>query len=164
MPTISAFCEAVEETAVAQMMAGSSWLFPAVESLHLVGMILLVGSITVFDLRLLGLAMRRESVSHLAARLLPATWAAFGVMAVSGTLLFTSDAVAKYCTNPVFGIKLLLLLLAGVNMLAFHFAIHRSAGAWDESPSTPLWAKLVGSFSVILWACVVFAGRWIGFY
>lgn len=107
-------------------MGGSSWAFPAVETIHLPAMILLVGSITVFDLRLLGFALKREPVSQLAERLLPFTWTAFGVMALTGSLLFTSDAVIKYCPNPAFRIKLLLILLAGINMSVFHFTIYRN--------------------------------------
>jgi hypothetical protein len=160
---LSAFCEAAEGTAVGEAIRASTWLFPTIETTHLVAMVLLVGSITAFDLRLLGLAMRCESVSHLAERLLPCTWSAFGVMIVTGALMFTSDAVVKYCFNPALGIKLLLMVLAGVNMALFHFTIYRRVAAWDKAGTPPLSAKLVGSFSVLLWASVVCAGRWIGF-
>ena len=71
-------------------MATSSWLFPAVETIHLCAMVVLVGSITAFDLRLLGLIMKRESVSQLADQLLSFTWSAFGIMILTGALLFTS--------------------------------------------------------------------------
>jgi hypothetical protein len=163
MTAMSTFCHAVAKSSVAGFMGGSSWAFPTVETIHLSAMILLVGSITVFDLRLLGLALKRDPVSQLAERLLPFTWTAFGVMALTGTLLFTSDAVVKYCPNPAFRIKLLLILLAGINMSVFHFTIYRNVSKWDHEPSPPLWAKLVGTFSVALWAGVVVAGRWIGF-
>lgn len=160
---VSAFCQAMQDSLVGQAVRGSSWMFPAIETTHLTAMVLLVGSITVFDLRLLGLTMRGQSVSQLAERLLPATWFAFGIMILTGALMFSSDSVEKYCPNPAFHIKLVLLLLAGLNMSVFHFTVHRSVAEWDESHATPLWAKLVGSFSVLLWAGVVFAGRWIGF-
>jgi hypothetical protein len=123
----------------------------------------MVVTITVFDLRLLGVALRREPVSEVAERLLPSTWAAFAIMAISGTLLFTSDPVVKYCHNPAFGIKLILILLAGLNMSVFQFTIYKKVSVWDGAPSPPIWAKLVGTFSVVLWAGVVVAGRWIGF-
>ena len=159
----AAFCRAIEISTVGKAINGSSWLFPGVETIHMAAMVLLVGSITAFDLRLLGLVMRRESVLQLAARLLPCTWSAFGVSLLTGTLLFTSQAATKYCFNPAFRIKILLILLAGVNMTVFHFAIFRNVSKWDEAPATPLWAKLSGSCSVLLWAGVVIAGRWIGF-
>lgn len=158
----SSFCHAVTRTGVAHAMSESSWLFPTVETIHLAAMVVLVGSITVFDLRLLDFVLRRERVSELAERLLPTTWTAFAVMAVTGTLLFTSEPVTKYCPNPSFQIKLVLIALAGLNMSIFHFTIYRHVSEWNEKP-TPVWAKLVGSLSVLLWASVVVAGRWIGF-
>jgi len=160
---LSTFCHAVEKTSVAHWMGGSSWAFPAIETLHLTAMVLLVGSISVFDLRLLGFALRRESVSRLAEQLLPPTWIAFGIMAITGTLLFTADPVTKYCPNPALRIKLVLIFLAGLNMSIFHFTVYRTVSKWDTAPAPPVWAKLVGTFSVVLWAGVVIAGRWIGF-
>jgi hypothetical protein len=77
--------------------------------------------------------------------------------------LFTTQANSKYCGNGAFQIKLLLILLAGINMAMFHFTVYRSVEKWDTTTATPLWAKLVGSISVLLWAGVVVAGRWIGF-
>ena len=162
MDAMTGFCKAVEKTAIANAMANSSWLFPTVETIHLAAMVLLVGSITVFDLRLLGIVLKRERVSELAGRLLPPTWGAFATMAVTGALLFASDPVHKYCPNPSFRIKLVLILLAGLNMSVFHFTIYRSVSKWDAA-SPPLWAKMVGTLSVVLWAGVVVAGRWIGF-
>jgi hypothetical protein len=163
MADFTAFCQSVEKTSVAQAMANSSWLFPAVETIHLAAMVFLVGSISALDLRLLGLILRRERVPRLAERLLPFTWTAFATMVVTGTLLFGSDPVHKYCPNPSFRLKLELIVLAGVNMSIFHLTVYRSVHKWDSAPSPPLWAKMVGTFSVILWAGVVVAGRWIGF-
>jgi hypothetical protein len=163
MVDLAAFCGWVEKTPIGQTMGNSSWLFPAVETIHHSAMVLLVGSISAFDLRLLGLILRRERVSQLARRLLPITWTAFALMAVTGSLLFSSDPAHKYCPNSAFQLKLLLILLAGLNMMVFHFTIYVSVQKWDTAASPPLWAKMVGTFSVLLWAGVVVAGRWIGF-
>ena len=163
MVGLTAFCESVERTSIAQAMANSSWLFPAVATIHLTAMALLVGSISAFDLRLLGLILTRERVSRLAERLLPFTWSAFAIMAITGFLLFGSDPVHKYCPNPSFRIKLVLIALAGVNMSIFHLTVYRTVHKWDTARSPPLWAKMVGTFSVALWAGVIIAGRWIGF-
>jgi len=156
-------CHAIQLTQFSRVVDTSRWLWPALNTVHLLAMALLVGSIGAFDLRLLNLAWRREPVSYLAERLLPATWSAFGLMILTGTMLFVSEPQTKYCFNPAFRIKLLLILLAGVNMSVFHFTIYRSVSKWDQAISTPLWAKLVGIFSLLLWAGVVIAGRWIGF-
>ena len=160
---LSDFCNAVQFSSFGQAIDGSAFWWPFIETIHLIALVLLVGSISAFDVRLLGLAMRRVPVSQLAERLLPCTWYAFAVSILTGSLLFISEAQTKYCFNPAFRIKLLLILLAGINMSVFHFTIYRSVSKWDAAPVTPLWAKLVGSASVLLWAGVVIAGRWIGF-
>jgi Family of unknown function (DUF6644) len=159
------FCQAVETTSLHRVMSSTNWYFPVVETFHHLGMVLLVGSVTLFDLRLLGVAMKGQSVSRLADRLLPATWSGFALMLVTGTLLFVTSPLSGqvYCPNSTFQLKLVLIGLAGLNMAVFHFTVYRRVGEWDKAESTPLGAKLVGSLSVILWAGVVMAGRWIGF-
>jgi uncharacterized protein DUF6644 len=163
MPVYSSFCEAIEASSLARTVAGlnSNWV-AGVQSLHLIAMAALVASITLFDLRLLGLSLARVSVSRLADRLLPVTWSAFVVMVLTGGFMFVAKAQV-YCVNWVFTTKLVLILLAGINMAVFHFTIYRNVASWDKSSATPLSAKIVGSISVLLWASVVFAGRWIGF-
>jgi hypothetical protein len=159
----SSFCHWIQHTPVGTAVGGSDWAFPAIETVHLLGMILLVGSVATFDLRLLGFLMPRQSVSRLAGRLLPGAWVGFSVMAVTGTLLFASDAIRKYGPNPVFPIKMLLIFLAGVNMLIFHSGVYRRVENWDDAPVTPLRAKVAGCCSLLLWTGVITAGRWIGF-
>ena len=158
------FCEALETTWLHRFMQ-TAWIFPVVETVHVAGMTLLVGSIALFDLRLLGLAMKGQSVSRLADRLLPSTWTAFAIMVVTGSLLLTTSPTTGqvYCPNPALHIKLVLMSLACVNMAVFHFTVYRHVREWDKAYVTPLGAKLAGSFSVLLWAGVVVAGRWIGF-
>lgn len=163
MTGVGMVCQAVEDSGLGRAVLNSVWMFPTFETVHLSAMVVLVGSISAFDLRLLGFALRRRSVSELAERLLPVTWGAFGVMVLTGALIFTSQAASRYCDNDAFQIKMLLILLAGLNMSVFHFTIYRSVGKWDIHTSTPIWAKIVGSLSVLLWAGVVVAGRWIGF-
>jgi hypothetical protein len=161
---VSRVCQAIEMSSLGKAVPHYTYLWPAVESVHVAAMVVLIASITVFDMRLMGLAFRRLRVSDLGNRLLPATWGAFGVMILTGTLLFTPYAARKYCYNPSFRVKLLLILLAGINMSVFHFTIYRDVSKWDEASSTPLLAKVVGSLSVLLWASVVVAGRLIGFF
>lgn len=156
-------CHFIQLSPISRFVDTSRVLWPALNTVHLFAMVLLVGSIGAFDLRLLNVVWRREPVSRLAERLLPSTWIAFGLMIVTGGLLFISEPQTKYCFNPAFRIKLILMLLAGVNMSVFHFTIYRNVSQWDDATSTPLWAKLIGTVSVLLWAGVVIAGRWIGF-
>ena len=164
MIDLTTVCQYIDSTPVGDTMANSSWLFPSIETVHLSTMAVLVGSISAFDLRLLGLILKREKVSDLAQRLIPVTWISFAVMVLTGGLLFAADAAHKYCPNLAFRAKLILIALAGLNMMIFHFTIYTNVQKWDTSASPPFWAKTVGTVSVVLWVGVVVAGRWIGFY
>jgi hypothetical protein len=122
----------------------------------------LVGTITVLDLRLLGWAMPQRRVSKVTARLLPWAWLGFGVQVVTGVLLFSSEAVKIY-GNPAFRLKMLLLLLAGIQALIFQTAVSRKLPTWEDRPSLPGVAKAMGLISILLWIAIVTAGRFIGF-
>ncbi|HUE54916.1 MAG TPA: DUF6644 family protein [Candidatus Udaeobacter sp.] len=154
-------CRWLEQTSVGAGVRESLWLFPAIETVHLLGMAALVGTIAVFDLRLLGWMLRRERVSELAGRLLPWSWAGFALQVVTGALLFTSEAVKVY-TNPAFRVKMLLIFLAGVHALIFHWTVYRDVASW-EGGVLPAGAKVAGFVSILLWIGIVAAGRFIGF-
>jgi hypothetical protein len=162
MPDMLAFCRWLEQTSVGGSIRQSLWLFPAIETLHLLGMAALVGTITAYDLRLFGWMMRQERVSDLTRRLLPWAWAGLAVQVVTGALLFTSEAVKVY-GNPAFRVKMLLLFLAGVHALIFHGTVYRDVATWDESGVLPAGAKVAGAISILLWVGIVAAGRFIGF-
>ena len=156
------FCQWLDQTSVGTAIRQSLWLFPAIETVHLLGMAALVGTIGVLDLRLLGWAARQQRVSQLAARLIPWAWIGFCVQVITGVLLFSSEAVKIY-GNPAFRLKMLLLLLGGVQALIFQTTVSQKLPAWDDLPSLPLAAKLIGLSSILLWVGIVTAGRFIGF-
>lgn len=163
MDYLFAFCKWLERTPLGTEVRQSLWLFPTIETVHVLGIVLLLSTIAMLDLRLLGFSAQREPVSQIAGRLLPWSWAGFGVMVATGSLLFTSNAAKLYINNPSFQIKMLLILLAGVNALVYHLTVYRRVTAWDTAPVTPLGARIAGALSLLLWVSVVFAGRWIGF-
>lgn len=143
------------------MEIGGTWLFPLLESLHVVAAAMTVGAIMWVDLRLLGLAAGRYAVSMLSRELTPWAWGAFALAAVTGLGMFITRA-ASHVYNPAFQWKVLLLALAGANMAWFHFRLRRRIGPWDRSPSVPVRLKAAGGISLLLWAGVTLAGRWIG--
>ena len=140
---------------------GTEWLFPIVETLHVMALSIVFGSIAMVDLRLLGISSRDSEVSQLVGEVLPWTWSAWGVAALCGTLMFLAKA-ETYLGNLQFRLKLLCMALAAVNMLVFHFGAYRQVGRWNvgDPPSS---AKLAGALSLSLWTGVVFFGRWVGF-
>jgi hypothetical protein len=139
----------------------SDWLFPTIETVHVFALVLVVGTIMTVDLRLLGFANKERPYSQVASEMLPWTWAAFGIAALAGMLMFSSKALTYYSNIP-FRLKMVCLLLAGINMVMFHWLGTRHLEAWDRG-RPPRAAKLAGGASLLLWTTIVAAGRWIGF-
>ena len=155
--------EAIEFSSIGLYIAESTWAFPTLETFHVIGLVTVLGTIMVMDLRLLGLASSIVPVTRMSKDTLPWTWAGFVVAAITGSLLFVSKA-SSYVINPYFLLKMGFLVLAGLNMLVFHFLTYRTVEHWDEGAhAIPLGAKLAGVFSLLFWLAVVFFGRAIGF-
>jgi hypothetical protein len=152
----------LENSSIADNIRENDLLFPVIESVHVLSICLVVGSILVVDLRLLGFASTRWRVSRVTRAILPLTWGAFVVAVASGGLLFISNAT-KYLSNGFFIAKLCLIGAAGVNMAIFHFISANDMSKWDKNARLPLPARLAGGLSILLWIAVVACGRWIGF-
>jgi hypothetical protein len=159
LPGIAAW---VENGAIGTAIRESSWLFPTIETCHVIAIVTVVGSIAILDLRLLGLASRERPVTTVMSDVLPWTWWSFIAAAISGSLLFTSKAVEYYKDGP-FRVKMLLLVLAAINMGVFERLTKRNVANWDGDESTPLAARIAGGVSLLLWVAIVACGRWIGF-
>ena len=153
------FLDWLQSTGLA--VAISEEWFPFVESLHVITMAIVAGTIFVVDTRLIGLTSTRLPFSYVAERMLPWTWGAFVCSAVTGTLLFIANATG-YFDNTPFRMKMLLLVLAGLNMLYFQRVTFRTVSAWDAG-RPPVTARLAGTISLILWCGVIAFARWIGF-
>ncbi|MEA3105916.1 MAG: hypothetical protein QOI88_521 [Gammaproteobacteria bacterium] len=163
--TMLGFLSAAEHTSLAAAMRGEiggEWLFPIVETLHVISLAMVFGSIVMVDLRLVGATSRNSAVSRLSGEVLPYTWGAFICAIVTGTLLFISKAHV-YFYNLQFQLKFLCMLLAGMNMAVFHFGTYRRVLEWDDRHPPPRAARLAGALSIALWIGVIFFGRWIGF-
>jgi len=133
------------------------WVFPVVESIHICGFTLLVGTVVILDLRLLGVFLRSQPVSRLARELAPWIWAGIVIQLTTGPYLFSADP-HEYVQIAAFRNKMLFLLAA----LIFHFTVIRKATAPAEA-SMPLgWRKPAACVSLGLWLCVLLAGLWIG--
>jgi hypothetical protein len=152
----------LEETPLALAIKEGDNSFPWIESIHVLAIVLVVGTIAIVDLRLIGYASHRRGARQLIVELLPYTWAAFLLAVVTGSLLFISNAV-KYSENTIFLVKMGLLVAAGVNMAIFHMGAYRKIADWDDALPPPASARFAGASSLALWIAVVICGRWIGF-
>jgi hypothetical protein len=154
--------EWLQRTSVAVQIRDGLYMFPVLESIHVVGLALVFGTIAILDLRLLGVASSDRPVSRLISDLLKWTWAAFALTAVTGGLMFSTNAIVYFHNTP-FRIKMVLLVLAAVNMLVFELTARRTMAQWDASATTPRVAKIVATLSLVIWVGVIAAGRVIGF-
>ena len=156
------FFEWLAHTRASVAMSESIWAFPIVESVHVLTLCLFLGMATILDLRLLSFVMRDVPVSDVLTRLLPWTTAGFVLMVISGVLTFL-NAPVRYYENIFFRIKIAALLVAGLNAWVFHSGIWLKVSEWDRDAVPPFRARLAGIVSLVVWACVVVAGRMIAY-
>jgi len=152
----------LEDSTLADSIREGDTLFPVIESVHVLAISLVIGSILVLDLRLLGIASLDRPVSRLSRSILPVTWCAFATAAASGSLLFIAN-LTKYLGNGWFVAKMSLLALAGLNMIVFHAVTARDLPRWERNHVPPRSARLAGLVSIVVWIAIVTCGRMIGF-
>lgn len=159
---ILSFLERLERTPWSIALHESLYVWPFVESTHVLTLGLFVGTAAMLDLRLLGLALANVPVSDLTRRILPWTRGSFAVMVTTGLLLFYATPVTYY-HSLFFRLKLVLLTFAGINVWLFHGRVHRGVDAWAESPVVPRAARVAAVVSLVSWAGVVVSGRLIAY-
>ena len=153
----------LQSTWIATAVAENDILFPWIESFHVLAIVIVVGTISIVDLRLLGVASLDISAKRLMRDIIPYTWCAFAVAAITGSLMFSSDAT-HYGHNRLFQVKLVMLVLAGLNMAVFHLFGERDIERWEApGAATPVAAKAAASISLVAWIAIVSLGRGTGF-
>lgn len=161
MQPITALLEWLQALPLAVFIHKTPWAFTTVEVVHVFAVSMVIGTIAIVDLRLLGLASTKRPFAELSKQVLPFTWAAFVIAVIAGLLLFISRAT-EYFVNPVFWIKMSLIVLAGINMAIFEFMTVRDVQKWNTGP-TPAPARLAGGISIACWVLVIAFGRLIAF-
>jgi len=151
----------IEALAIAKAMRENLWLYPSVEIVHIVGFVILVGSVVMFDLRVLGLS-KQVSVRALARHLLPWSAAALLLILPTGLMMFSAHA-ADFLTNRAFQVKMGLLLAAGINAGIFHTGPFQSVAGWDTNATAPLGARISVALSIAIWLSVISCGRLLAY-
>ncbi len=152
---IDQFCNWLAGTPVSQAFQDLRWFVPTVQTVHILCIAVIMTSVGMLAFKLLGLAGRAQPQT------LPLTWSAFAVAAGAGLLLFTSKAVTYYSNIP-FRVKMICIVLAGLNMACFHRLTYPKVAEWNQGPP-PFAARFAGGMSLMLWIIIVAAGRWVGF-
>lgn len=154
-----AFLEWLQYTSVATFVAETLWAYPLFETLHTLGMALLVGSLGLIDLRILGYKPELPILGTL--DLLPLAWLGFTINLISGLLLFTSDPV-YFWSSVTFKVKIGLIVLGGINAFILSQSVFREARA-GGNPAPGMQARLVAAGSLAFWVGAIIAGRLIAY-
>jgi len=152
----------VEATGLGRFMREALWAYPLTEAAHIVGLALLFGSIAIVDLRLLG-AGRRVPAAPLVAHAVPWSILGFVVAASTGLMMFTAHA-AEFIQEPVFLLKMMLILTAGANAVALRFGVLQRAAAWPVDGLPPRRVRVAAALSLVLWIGVICCGRLLAYF
>jgi len=152
----------LNESAVSVWLREGEWQFPIIETIHILGLGLSVGTILWVDLRLMGFVTKQHRISEIVEPLEPWAIAGFVVMFASGLLLFLAEPM-KCFTTLSFQLKAVMLVLTGLNVWYFHAKVYPSVAEWDDAAVAPWRAKMVGVVSMFLWFGIIIAGRWTAY-
>ncbi|MBD2872783.1 hypothetical protein IDH41_29905 [Paenibacillus sp. IB182493] len=152
----------LERSEIGEVVGRTPYLYPILETLHILGIAILVGSALAFDLRLLGIGKRILPVTIAARHLLPLCHIGFIIAAVTGTVLFTASAlgVGLSAAAPW---KLGLIVIAGVNIVIFHCGVYKTVERWDLHIQAPISARFAAVISSLTWTGVITAGRLLAY-
>ena len=162
MDVIVDFLQWINDLPLSEGIRSSFWMFPAIETIHVIAIVFVLGSITRLDMRLLGLVWRNRPVTEVSEEMLPWTWTSFVIAMIFGLLLWSSKPI-EYFGIAFFDVKMILIMLAGLNMLLFQFITFKDVAKWDRDPIPPPAARIAGGLSMAFWLGVVICGRFIGF-
>jgi hypothetical protein len=151
----------LENSALSAVIRQWLWLYPIVETVHILSLAILFGSVAMFDLRLLGFSCHLL-VTDMARHLLPWSYMGFGFVVLSGFLMFAIDAT-EIAANPAFRLKLLLILGTGINAVVFHGGPYKSVKMWNRGVEAPIVVKMIAVLSLVLWTAVIICGRLIAY-
>jgi hypothetical protein len=154
----SALIQWIYHTRLSSGIRESLWVFPIIEGTHLLGIALSAGALCWFDLRLLGLALRDEPISRIWKYVMPVAFVGFGLVFITGFLLFWAEAATAY-RSLHFWIKMGLILIAGANALIFESKLHPKMADWDSAALPPMSARVAGIVSLVLWTAIIVTGR-----
>jgi len=156
---IKEFCAWLAATPLSEHIQDAFWVIPTVQTVHIVSIAIVMTSMAMLDLRLVGIAGRRQTLTEMAHRFLPWVWIALIVLLCSGTILIIGEP-GRELQSVVFWIKMSLLVAALILTLIFQTVLRHRKGFWENHRAV---AALLGSVSLVIWIGIVAAGRWIAY-
>lgn len=159
LSTISAWLSTTRASLFIQEVA---WIVPTVQTVHILGIAVVIGSILLVNLRILGLAMPGQPVVAVARRFLPWVWVTAGILLLSGAILIVGEP-GRSLPNPTFLLKMGLLLAVLTLTAVLQRGLRRDPLFWESTPLRHTQALVIATASLVLWVGIVFAGRWIAY-
>jgi hypothetical protein len=160
--SLDSFCNWLGATPPSQTIQTLTWVIPAVQTVHILTVAAVVTSALMIDLRLLAVNARDQSLAGIARRFLPFVWWSLPILLLTGAILIIAEP-ARSLENPIFALKMLLVLAAAAVTLACQIPLQGNPGYWEESPARKRTARLIAAISTLLWAAIICAGRWIAY-
>jgi hypothetical protein len=162
LSTLRAFADWLSMTSVSNTIQTVSWIIPAVQTIHIVCVAIVIAATFLVDLRILGLFSRSQPLADLSHRFLTWIWYALIVLLVTGSLLIVGEP-GRSLMNPAFFAKMIMLLIVAGLTVMLQRPLATDAGYWEASGGRVVTAKAIAVVSLVLWSCIVFAGRWIAY-
>ena len=160
--TLHAFAQWLSETPVSQTIQNVSWIIPAVQSIHILSIAIVISSVFMVDLRLLSVIGRDQPTAAYTSRFLTWIWPTLVVLAITGAILITGEP-SRSLENPAFQTKMVLLVLAMITTAVLQRPTAKDPAYWELTAGHRMSARLLAVLSLLLWVGIVFAGRWIAY-
>jgi uncharacterized membrane protein len=162
LSTLRAFSDWLAQTQLSEIIQNVSWIIPAVQTIHIVCVAIVISATFLVSLRVLGVFDRSETIAALSHRFLPWVWYALVVLLITGSLLIIGEP-GRSLMNPAFAAKMLMLVVVATLTTVLQRPLATEAGFWDASGQRRAVARSIAVLSLALWSCIVFAGRWIAY-
>jgi len=157
---IQSFCDWLSNTSLSLTIQTVMWIIPAVQTIHILCVAIVMSCMAMLDLRLIGVAGKRQPISRMVSKFVPWVWGALPVLLTTGIIL-TIGEPSRELLNPYFRAKMLMLAI----VIGITFVVQRQnkkdTSFWELRSGT---AAIAGAFSLLLWVGIITAGRWIAYY
>ncbi len=159
---IAAFCDWLSATPISLTIQSVLWIIPAVQSVHIMAVTIVIGAVLMVDMKLLGVVGRDTPISGATRRFLPWIWVALVVLLLTGSIL-TAAEPRRELINNVFRLKMALILVVCAVTGTFQVIVSRNAQAWGDKPSNQWSARALAIITLALWVGIIMCGRWIAY-
>lgn len=161
--SLDQFCAWLEQTPLSQTIQTTAWIVPTVQTVHILAIAAVMGSVLMIDLRLLGILAREQSLARVSERFRPFIWWTLPILLATGMLMIIGEPV-RSLENPIFQLKMTLLIAAIAATLSYQIPLGKDRAFWEVTSSRRGVARVIAVVSLLLWVGIVFAGRWIAYF